>query len=196
MHRPVHLHIKMRFFQSQKLDTSHSQVRELTKGNMVTSHLQMDHPHSLCCAHTRTHTRTRAHTQSKVNVSMATHPIEFLGTNVQSYKSTWIYTSTCSLKSFHSHRRHASRRPHETTAEAKGEPSGGHIRSKANIYRDALGMKRWGEKELCNWPLSLSCSPKTSKLQFGSTRTLLMRIQNYYLNKNRHKWPLMFHTSW
>lgn len=52
MHRSVHLHIKMLyffFFQSQKLDTFHSQVRELTKGNVITpqenrTNLPMDHP--------------------------------------------------------------------------------------------------------------------------------------------------------
>lgn len=113
------------FFQSQKLDTSHSQVRELTKGNMVTSHLQMDQPHALCCARTHARTHSFAHTQSKVNISMATHPIEFLGTNVQSYKSTWIYTSTCSLKSFHTHTHITpltlGLSTDRSTGEAKGE---------------------------------------------------------------------------
>lgn len=101
MHRPVHLHIKMLFSESETRHFSFTSSRadKRQHGHITPS----DGPttRTVLCTHARTH--SLVHTQSKVNISMATHPIEFLGTNVQSYKSTWIYTSTCSLKSFHTH---------------------------------------------------------------------------------------------
>lgn len=133
MHRSVHSHIKMLYFlivflwffvfQSQKLDTFHSQVRELTKGNVITPpgktrwtkpsdgspldstrniyHRNVHTLHTLCWALTRTTLALKKELMSWWPCTLS----KFLGTNVHSYtykKTTTTTTkmSTCSFNSF------------------------------------------------------------------------------------------------